>query len=299
MGYVTLQRVKETLMIADGLQQGDHRLSFSQSYENLSAYRTNNGNDPRNGIQLLRVRIDDSYAGLANFLIVFTNATDFTAYIKPMGNEVEIPIGTGNISTLFTAYNPFEPTNPPVMFTIQPADWAGGTPVANDMIRWTTRSKISNDVGERFIDMADAQIDSWLFESRRPAFHNASLTVRYYVANPPVPDQIAIMSENLSAFLIVSRVVQTAKLAESPVFQLWQTARNMAKIFLGSDAIPRRGPTWATYKPVIPVSLNDPIGTSFLGLDWSQDQYMEQTWLDVRDRLHELKVDFNCIDMTG
>jgi hypothetical protein len=271
VAYAELEEVRALLVPGDLLAQGEHRIEFGDHYRDLGPNANNNGGDPAGGIQLLRVRNDESFSGFAKFEIVFSSPSAFTAYVKPVGNNVLTPIDSGTIGAQFVALNPFVPPSiAPTMFVIETEDWSG-TPVADDKITWKTGSSVSVELGRKLVSRAEVQIDLWLFETGLFGSHT-SLTTRIYEGQT-VPEEVVMGTEHLSIFLIASRAVRGSKLADSPYFQEFQLAKNAIALFV-RGRIPPPGPLVLSRKPFFPTSEDDTeMGLALFGLDTDGIEY--------------------------
>lgn len=296
--YSTLAKVKSILRTWTNIQGGGARIDFSEAYVDLRPGANNSTQVTPIFLEL--VDFDDSWYGIAEFRIEFTSSTAFTAYIKPDGNSVEYPIGSGDTSALFTAVNPIDSNT---IFTLAASYWSG-TAAVGDEILWRSLAMFSNDVAENFLLEAQTCVDTWALShpSRKIQTVNSNGLVfpnsaHYPITGAITPNQVVLATEYTGAFLVWSAAYPTPDLSKSQVFQWWVKSRNYINRLI--EAIPIRMAQVVSHQPIIPISQTDKIGSPVFGFGNYKRQGIEITLLDVESRLRNWTLDPVTIGYTS
>jgi len=282
--YATLDDVKDVLLSGANLKSGGQSIDFSEAFRDLRPGSNNTGT-----IALSRVDFDDSYYGVADFGITFTSSTQFDVVMNPEGNRVAIPVGSGDVASVFTAMNNMV-TPPVVMFVIQPSYWSGtAQTTAPDTIIFRSTSSISNVIGEKAIDDASFRIDGMILASR--LVNNTDLTQLMFQPGA-VPGLISKATKFLAAYYIWSVVHREADEAKSMVESWRQRAIAYTENYI--RIIPRKGPGWYSGKAIIPTSATDQLGIPIFGTGGSAQQTIDE----VVKRLREYSDSQNYLSVT-
>lgn len=208
--YATAEEVKRLLRIMDVEGNNQYKIRFSNSFDPVRAYQTNQGS----GV-LKSVTINPSYAGSELWHIDFGTPVAFTLY---RGEDTTIIDGTGNIAINFQSSSK--------VINIKTTDW-GGIRVAGDKFRFRTNSNISDDDVAEFIDDSDSVVDGMLGKVIGPdhvPFDNPNVT----------PKLIIKGSSYIAANLIYTSVFSNLSTDQLPtlVRRWYNFGRDLVNIYL-------------------------------------------------------------------
>lgn len=141
------------------------------------------------------VSIADTYAGIEGYEFTFSDATNFTVMVRNTETSDRRYGGTGDIYTDFTSAD----GNVIVDFD----GWVG-TPVADDIVRFSTNSHMSNIDATSFIQDAEIFIDAFL--QQNVTFEDIGSYQRLFTSN--IPSQVSFAATRIASSFIYTTIFQ-------------------------------------------------------------------------------------------